>query len=89
MDDGGPFLFPSLGLIVHHTDADQEYAYDSAPKSSGRLIEALQEAPERGWVVVDIAEGPGIVYGANRHPLRPRHDYVTPPGWSRILQAAE
>ena len=47
---------PSLGLIVHHTDADREYAYDSAPKSSGRLIEALQEAPERGWVVVDMAK---------------------------------
>jgi phosphoglycolate phosphatase-like HAD superfamily hydrolase len=45
---------PSLGLIVHHTDAAREYAYDSAPKSSGKLIEALNDAPKRGWLVVDM-----------------------------------
>lgn len=45
---------PSFGLIVHHTDAEREYAYDAHPKSSGKLIEALKEAPERGWTVVDM-----------------------------------
>ena len=45
---------PSFGLIVHHTDAEREYAYDKAPKSSGKLIEALKEAPSRGWTVVDM-----------------------------------
>jgi phosphoglycolate phosphatase-like HAD superfamily hydrolase len=45
---------PSMGLIVHHTDAAREYAYDSAPKSSGKLIEALNDAPKRGWLVVDM-----------------------------------
>ena len=45
---------PSFGLIVHHTDADREYAYDSSPKSSGKLVEALADAPERGWIVVDM-----------------------------------
>jgi hypothetical protein len=45
---------PSLGLIVHHTDAEREYAYDSDPKSSGKLVAALEEAPKRGWIVVDI-----------------------------------
>jgi phosphoglycolate phosphatase-like HAD superfamily hydrolase len=44
----------SFGLIVHHTDAVREYAYDANPKSSGKLMEALQEAPQRGWVVVDM-----------------------------------
>lgn len=46
---------PSLGLILHHTDAEREYAYDAEPRSTGKLVEALAEAPERGWVVVDMA----------------------------------
>lgn len=46
---------PSLGLIVHHTDAKREYAYDTKPQSTGELVEALREAPERGCVVVDMA----------------------------------
>jgi hypothetical protein len=43
-----------LGLILHHTDAEREYAYDANPKSSGKLVEALKEAPQRGWTVVDM-----------------------------------
>ena len=45
---------PSFGLIVHHTDADREYAYDANPKSSGKLVEALTAAPQRGWIMVDM-----------------------------------
>ncbi len=45
---------PSFGLIVHHTDAEREWAYDAHPKSSGKLVEALKQAPERGWTVVDM-----------------------------------
>ncbi len=45
---------PSFGLIVHHTDAEREYAYDKAPQSSGKLVEALADAPQRGWIVVDM-----------------------------------
>ena len=45
---------PTLGVIVHHTDGDREYAYDSDPKGTGRLVEALAEAPRRGWKVVDM-----------------------------------
>ena len=45
---------PSFGLIVHHTDAEREYAYDAHPKSSGKLIAALAAAPQRGWSVVDM-----------------------------------
>ena len=45
---------PSLGMIIHHTDAEREYAYDAHPKSSGKLVEALQDAPQRGWIVVDM-----------------------------------
>lgn len=44
---------PRLGLIVHHTDAEREYAYDR-DTHVGRLDKALTEAPKRGWVVVDM-----------------------------------
>ena len=53
---------PSLGLIVHHTDAEREYAYDAAPKSSGKLVQALKEAPGRGWVVVDMKKDWNTVF---------------------------
>jgi anti-sigma28 factor (negative regulator of flagellin synthesis) len=45
---------PSFGLIVHHTDSEREYAYDAKTKSTGKLVEALKEAPKRGWLVVDM-----------------------------------
>src|SRR5262245_59963710 len=45
---------PSFGLIVHHTDDEREYAYDDHPKSSGKLVETLQDAPQRGWILVDM-----------------------------------
>ncbi|HUK20735.1 MAG TPA: HAD family hydrolase [Gemmatimonadales bacterium] len=44
---------PSFGLIVHHTDGVREYAYDSVAVS-GKLVQALKEAPQRGWIVVDM-----------------------------------
>lgn len=44
----------SIGLIVHHTDGEREYAYDARPKSSGKLVEALADAPKRGWIIVDM-----------------------------------
>jgi len=47
---------PSFGLIVHHTDSEREYAYDAETKSTGKLVEALDEAPRRGWFVVDMKQ---------------------------------
>jgi phosphoglycolate phosphatase-like HAD superfamily hydrolase len=44
---------PRFGLIVHHTDAKREYAYDR-DSSFGRLDKALDEAPDKGWIVVDM-----------------------------------
>jgi phosphoserine phosphatase len=46
----------SFGLIVHHTDSEREYAYDAETKSTGKLVEALKEAPQRGWLVVDMKQ---------------------------------
>jgi hypothetical protein len=42
-----------LGLIVHHTDADREYAYDR-DTSFGRLDKALDAAALNKWTVVDM-----------------------------------
>lgn len=47
---------PSLGVIIHHTDAEREYQYDLKPQSSGKLDEALKRAPERGWTVVSMKD---------------------------------
>ncbi|MCC7422660.1 MAG: haloacid dehalogenase-like hydrolase [Planctomycetaceae bacterium] len=44
---------PRFGLFVHHTDADREYAYDRKA-GLARLDKGLDEAPKRGWTVVDM-----------------------------------
>jgi hypothetical protein len=53
---------PSFGLLVHHTDAEREWAYDAAPASTGKLVTALEAAPARGWVVVDMARDWKVVF---------------------------
>jgi phosphoglycolate phosphatase-like HAD superfamily hydrolase len=45
---------PRLGLIVHHTDAEREFAYDR-DSHVGRLNRGLDEADARGWLLVDMA----------------------------------
>jgi haloacid dehalogenase-like hydrolase len=42
-----------LGLIVHHDDAEREYAYDR-DSHVGHLDEALGQAEARGWVVISM-----------------------------------
>ena len=42
-----------FGLIVHHDDAEREYAYDRT-SSVGRLARALDAAPEQGWTVISM-----------------------------------
>jgi phosphoglycolate phosphatase-like HAD superfamily hydrolase len=44
---------PRFGLIVHHTDAQREWAYDRQ-SHIGKLDKALDEAQARGWTVVDM-----------------------------------
>jgi haloacid dehalogenase-like hydrolase len=39
--------------IVHHTDAEREWAYDRQ-SHVGKLDKALDEANQRGWTVVDM-----------------------------------
>jgi phosphoserine phosphatase len=42
-----------LGLFVHHTDADREYAYDRE-SHVGTLDKALDQADAMGWIIVDM-----------------------------------
>ncbi|WP_431320102.1 HAD family hydrolase [Rhizobium sp. YTU87027] len=44
---------PHFAMIVHHTDADREYAYDRK-SDFGRLDKALDEAIARNWLLVDM-----------------------------------
>ena len=42
-----------FALIVHHTDAEREWAYERTP-GFGELDKALREARTKGWIVVDM-----------------------------------
>ncbi len=44
---------PSLGMLVHHTDAEREYAYDRNSEF-GHLNKALDAAAVNGWTVIDM-----------------------------------
>jgi len=46
---------PNFALIVHHTDAEREWAYDRK-SSIGHLDKGLDEAHSKGWTVVDMKE---------------------------------
>jgi phosphoserine phosphatase len=45
----------SLGLILHHTDGEREYAYDRE-SHIGRLDKALDLAPDNGWILVSMQD---------------------------------
>ena len=44
-----------LGVLIHHTDAEREWAYDR-DSHVGRLDRGLDEAAARGWVLVDMKD---------------------------------
>ena len=52
---------PRLGVIVHHTDAEREWAYDR-DSHIGQLVRGLDEAPKRGWVIVDMKRDWRVIY---------------------------
>jgi phosphoserine phosphatase len=47
----GPGL--RFGLIIHHDDAEREFAYDRA-SAAGKLDRGLDEAPKRAWTLVSM-----------------------------------
>ena len=50
-----------FGLIVHHTDAEREWAYNRE-SHVGKLDKALIEAGEKGWTVVDMKKDWKVIY---------------------------
>ncbi len=50
-----------LGLIVHHTDAEREYAYDR-DTSFGRLDKALDAAAVNKWTLVDMKNDWKVIF---------------------------
>ena len=52
-----------FALLVHHTDAEREWAYDRT-SPIGRLDKALDEAQSKGWTVVDMKNDWKIVFPA-------------------------
>jgi phosphoglycolate phosphatase-like HAD superfamily hydrolase len=52
-----------LGLIVHHTDAEREWAYDR-DTSNGRLERGLDDAQANGWLLIDMARDWNRVFPA-------------------------
>ncbi len=60
---------PRFALIVHHTDADREWAYDRE-SHIGKLDQALDEAQSRGWTVVDMKTDWKVVFGGEKKTKR-------------------
>lgn len=50
-----------LGLIVHHTDAEREYAYDRNTPF-GRLDKALDAAAANNWAVMDMKKDWKVIF---------------------------
>jgi hypothetical protein len=46
---------PRFAAILHHTDAEREWAYDRA-SHIGKLDKALDEARAKGWTVIDMKQ---------------------------------
>ena len=51
--------------LVHHTDAEREWAYDRASRI-GKLDKALDEARTRDWIVVDMKRDWRVVFPERR-----------------------
>jgi hypothetical protein len=56
---------PRFGLIVHHTDEKREWAYDRG-SHIGKLERGLDEAPKRGWIVVDMKSDWKVIYPSEK-----------------------
>jgi hypothetical protein len=56
---------PRLGLIVHHDDQEREFAYDRE-SPFGKLARGLDEAEQRGWIVVSMKQDWKLVFASDR-----------------------
>jgi phosphoserine phosphatase len=53
-----------LGLFVHHTDGDREFAYDRE-SHVGTLDKALDQAAAKGWIIVDMKQDWKTIFPVN------------------------
>jgi hypothetical protein len=53
--------------LVHHTDANREWAYDRK-SDVGRLDKALDEANAKGWIVVDMKSDWNVIFPPDNPP---------------------
>jgi phosphoserine phosphatase len=51
----------ALSAMIHHTDSIREYAYDREGHI-GVLVKGLDEAADRGWLLIDMAKDWKTVY---------------------------
>lgn len=58
----------TLGMIVHHTDGQREFAYDREHVVSGQLDKVLDEASDHGWVLADMKNDWRVVFPAAARP---------------------
>jgi phosphoglycolate phosphatase-like HAD superfamily hydrolase len=56
---------PRFGLIVHHTDEKREWAYDRG-SHIGKLERGLDEAPQRGWIVMDMKSDWKVIHPSEK-----------------------
>ncbi|MGE9290071.1 MAG: HAD family hydrolase, partial [Puniceicoccales bacterium] len=54
---------PRFGLLVHHDDADREWAYDR-DSHVGQLNKAWDAASDNGWLVVSMKDDWAVIYPA-------------------------
>jgi phosphoserine phosphatase len=59
-----------FGLIVHHTDADREWAYDRE-SHVGRLARGLDEGSNRGWTIVSMKDDWKTIFSTNPPSTHP------------------
>ena len=52
-----------FGLLVHHDDAEREFAYDRE-SHIGKLSRGLDEGPDRGWTIVSMKRDWKTIYPA-------------------------
>jgi hypothetical protein len=56
-----------LGMLVHHDDADREYAYDRK-SVIGRLAKGLDDARKYGWIVISMQRDWKTIFPERKSP---------------------
>jgi phosphoglycolate phosphatase-like HAD superfamily hydrolase len=69
----------TFGLLVHHTDAQREYAYDAHPPASGTLVKGLALAKQHGWTVVSMKTDWNTVFDPGQCPTAATSPSASPP----------